>query len=92
MKAIKLSGLTSRASSLLRRSRINELDAATRFRTLSSISVAIGVYNLVKSSFLRPGAIIYLTILVQRKCAAAHSSRPDVRDIHRCLFQDTLCT
>jgi len=42
MKAIKLSGLTSRVSSLLRRSRVNELDAATRFRTLSSISVAIG--------------------------------------------------
>ncbi|KAI4848302.1 multidrug resistance-like protein, partial [Aureobasidium sp. EXF-8845] len=42
MKAIKLAGLTSRVSSLLRWSRINELNAATRFRTLSSISVAIG--------------------------------------------------
>ncbi|KAG9646246.1 P-loop containing nucleoside triphosphate hydrolase protein, partial [Aureobasidium melanogenum] len=42
MKAVKLSGLTSRVGSLLRLSRVHELDAARRFRTLSSISVAIG--------------------------------------------------
>ncbi|KAI4747400.1 multidrug resistance-like protein [Aureobasidium sp. EXF-12298] len=42
MKAIKLSGLTSRVGSLLRLSRMHELERATRFRTLSSISVAIG--------------------------------------------------
>ncbi|KAI4723833.1 multidrug resistance-like protein [Aureobasidium sp. EXF-10728] len=42
MKAIKLSGLNSRVASFLHQSRVNELDAATRFRTLSSISVAIG--------------------------------------------------
>ncbi|KAH0145045.1 P-loop containing nucleoside triphosphate hydrolase protein, partial [Aureobasidium melanogenum] len=42
MKAIKLSGLTSRVGSLLRLSRMHELERATRFRTLSSVSVAIG--------------------------------------------------
>ncbi|KAG9688411.1 P-loop containing nucleoside triphosphate hydrolase protein, partial [Aureobasidium melanogenum] len=42
MKAIKLSGLTSRVGSLLRGSRVHELDAASRFRTLSAISTAIG--------------------------------------------------
>jgi ATP-binding cassette subfamily C (CFTR/MRP) protein 1 len=50
MKAIKLTGLTTRVSSLLRRSRVNELDAATRFRTLSSISVAIGTQSLLEIS------------------------------------------
>ncbi|KAI5246025.1 multidrug resistance-like protein [Aureobasidium subglaciale] len=43
MKAIKLSGLTSRGASLLRRSRVIELEAATKFRTLSCVSVAIGM-------------------------------------------------
>lgn len=42
MKAIKLAGLNIRVSNLLRRSRVTELDAATRFRTLSAVSVAIG--------------------------------------------------
>ncbi|THX05327.1 multidrug resistance-like protein [Aureobasidium pullulans] len=42
IKAIKLSGLNARVSNLLRRSRVTELDAANRFRTLSAVSVAIG--------------------------------------------------
>ncbi|KAG2163329.1 hypothetical protein VTO58DRAFT_110787 [Aureobasidium pullulans] len=42
IKAIKLAGLNARVSNLLRRSRVTELDAANRFRTLSAVSVAIG--------------------------------------------------
>jgi ATP-binding cassette subfamily C (CFTR/MRP) protein 1 len=58
MKAIKLAGLTSRVASLLRRSRVNELNAATRFRNLSAVSVAIGMWYIAKSA-----SITHLTIL-----------------------------
>jgi ATP-binding cassette subfamily C (CFTR/MRP) protein 1 len=59
MKAIKLAGLTSRAASLLRRSRVNELSAATQFRNLSAVSVAIGMWYIFKFA-----SITRLTTLV----------------------------